>query len=49
MKSSTEVIGEMMGDVADMIIEGTLCQSCGQFCDDDIDYAHDCEDCKDDE
>lgn len=34
-----------MGDVADMIIEGILCQSCGQVCHDDKDYPHDCEEC----
>jgi len=35
-----------MGDIADMVIEGTLCQSCCQFCEDDIEFAHDCPDCR---
>lgn len=37
-----------MGDIAEMMMEGTLCQECGGFIDDDEDggYPRTCEDCK---
>lgn len=34
-----------MGDIADGMIDGTLCQSCGSFMDDGLEFPHDCEDC----
>ena len=27
--------GKMMGDIADMMLDGTLCEVCGEFIDDD--------------
>lgn len=35
-----------MGDIADGMIDGTFCQSCGVYMDDDLDFPHDCGDCK---
>ncbi len=38
---------EAMGDIADMIIDGTMCQTCGCLVDGETpDYPRDCEDCK---
>lgn len=36
-----------MGDIADGIIEGDFCQTCGQYMEDDIDHAHACTECVD--
>lgn len=38
-----------MGDIADMILEGLLCEQCGEFLDDDKDYPHLCPACKEEE
>lgn len=39
-----------MGDVAELVIEGILCQSCGEFIDDDFaGYPRDCGACADGE
>ncbi len=37
-----------MGDISEMMLEGTLCQSCGEFIDDGCDdgYPRDCAGCK---
>lgn len=34
-----------MGDVADMIIDGTLCQHCGQFIGEPLGYPKSCSGC----
>ena len=39
-----------MGDVADMMMDGTLCEGCGEFIDDDPPgYPRKCRDCKKDD
>jgi len=35
-----------MGDIADMIIEGILCECCGCFIGDPVGYPRTCEDCE---
>lgn len=35
-----------MGDIADMVIEGDLCEQCGMYLDDDEDYPHLCPGCE---
>ncbi len=35
-----------MGDIAEMILEGTLCQECGIYMDDEDDFAHSCQHCE---
>lgn len=36
-----------MGEAAEMILEGILCQSCGGFIDgEETGYPRDCEDCE---
>lgn len=38
-----------MGDVADMIVEGVLCMTCGEYLDDDWDFPHNCSGCETEE
>ena len=39
-----------MGDIAELVVEGVLCQSCGGFIDGDYTgYPRDCESCADEE
>lgn len=41
-----------MGDIANMMLEGILCQDCGMYLDDNenrLGYPQSCEDCKEDE
>jgi hypothetical protein len=35
-----------MGEIADMILDGTLCQQCGTFIGHPVDYPRYCSDCK---
>ena len=35
-----------MGDIADMVIDGELCEQCGEYLDDDYEYPHLCPGCK---
>ncbi len=35
-----------MGDIADMVIEGDLCEQCGEYLDDDEGYRHLCPACE---
>lgn len=35
-----------MGEITEMMLEGILCQECGVYMDDDDDFPHSCEDCK---
>lgn len=35
-----------MGDIAEMILEGILCQDCGSFIGEATDYPRSCDDCK---
>lgn len=35
-----------MGEVADMMLDGTLCQECGTFMGGDCGYPRTCESCK---
>lgn len=35
-----------MGDVADMIIEGILCEWCGEYIGDSVGYPRKCSGCK---
>ena len=35
-----------MGDVAEMIIEGILCEECGSYIGEAVGYPRKCEDCK---
>lgn len=37
------------GDIADMMLEGCLCQCCGVYIGDGDGYPVSCADCKDDE
>ncbi len=37
-----------MGDVADMMLDGTLCMECGVYIGEPCDYPRKCEDCKED-
>jgi len=34
-----------MGEQVEMMLEGILCECCGQYMDDDKDYPHKCQDC----
>lgn len=34
-----------MGDVADAMLDGTLCEGCGVFMGDDVGYPRKCDDC----
>lgn len=36
-----------MGDIADMMLEGTLCEGCGEFMGDGDGYARRCRGCRD--
>lgn len=36
-----------MGDVADMILEGILCEACGVYIGDAVGHPRLCEDCED--
>ena len=38
-----------MGDVAEMMLEGILCQSCGQYVGEGDGYPVDCESCSEEE
>lgn len=38
-----------MGDIAEMMLDGTLCQCCGGYLGADGDYPQSCNDCKKDE
>ncbi len=38
-----------MGEIADMILDGTLCEVCGQYIGEPCDYPRTCADCKEDE
>lgn len=38
-----------MGEIADMHLDGTLCESCGTFIGEPCGYPRYCEDCEDDE
>lgn len=35
-----------MGEIADMMLDGTLCCECGAYIGSDCDYPIKCEDCK---
>jgi Zn finger protein HypA/HybF involved in hydrogenase expression len=35
-----------MGEVADMMLDGTLCEGCGIFMGDDVGYPRKCPDCE---
>ena len=35
-----------MGDVADMILDGTLCEQCGTYISEGNGFTRTCEDCK---
>jgi len=35
-----------MGDIADMIIDGDMCEWCGTWLDDGLDFPHLCPECK---
>lgn len=37
-----------MGDIADMVLDGTLCQECGEYVGDDIGYPRSCAGCSGD-
>ena len=34
-----------MGEYADMILDGEMCEGCGNILQDDLPYPHLCEDC----
>ena len=36
-----------MGEIAEMILEGMLCQECGEFMEDGKEYPHSCPICED--
>lgn len=38
-----------MGEIAEMMLDGTLCEQCGTFIGEPVGYPRLCEDCKDDE
>ncbi len=38
-----------MGDIADMMLDGTMCQMCGEFIGDPVGYPITCAGCRDDE
>lgn len=35
-----------MGEITEMVLEGLLCEQCGQYMDDDLDCPHICTDCE---
>lgn len=35
-----------MGDITDMILDGTLCEVCGELMDDGCEYPHKCPSCQ---
>lgn len=35
-----------MGEMVDMILDGTLCEVCGVFMDDGLEYPHKCPSCQ---
>lgn len=35
-----------MGDYAEMILDGEVCATCGEWIGDEIGYPRECEDCK---
>ena len=38
-----------MGEIADMMLDGTLCQGCGGYIGEAVDYPRYCSDCEPDE
>jgi hypothetical protein len=38
--------GGVMGEIADMMLEGVLCECCGVYIGDDVGYPMKCEDCR---
>jgi len=38
-----------MGEIADMMINGSMCQYCGECFDDESGYPRSCESCREDE
>jgi predicted Zn-ribbon and HTH transcriptional regulator len=38
-----------MGELTEMILEGILCEKCGQYIGQPIGYPQKCKDCKDDD
>ena len=35
-----------MGEIADLVLDGVICQQCGCFIGDPAGYPRDCEDCE---